>query len=1166
MAHAAPPATSERLREKLGEVRQTQPRATPPVMPTGATQIPAAPPLAPPLAPPIAAPRPPVVSAPPASRPPAMPLANAALARPGKGWEAYMFTVVFVVVGAIVVALAAIFLVQIGIQRGVFSAGRRDITALVAGVALLAVGQWRRKHEGFWSQGLTAAGVVTLFATFFAATTLHHFLQPVHGFILLAATTATAVGLSLQDWSAGRGKGGILIASLGLLGGFITPILVNTGEDNVPGLFGYLILLHIGLVACTRLRGWSILAAGSVLFSSMWLGLWVLFKWNPADGPILGAFMLATVVSLVVATVTQPEKWHGGPRGTAAMALTWLAIGLGTLTSCLLLMRSDFDTLQWAFFACLVAGAFVLARLRPAYEAIAWLASFLALGLLLAWRATALSEPAAPEFVGWLAGFGVASVLAAYACQWKSAVPLRWALLAVLLTLAYVAAAYGFIPDTRHTRPDEWAYLPLAVAVVLAALATPVFRQRDKMTTGERTLAVYAHGVLALLAIAPPMALSDSQLTAAWCVLLPLTALAVWRLHIPGLLMGFLGVLGLVVICGLMVTTVVNAGGEGRTLFWNPVVWTYGSILLAMALAAWLLEHAPELPDRLRLVVPSPRMLRDILLVGSTAAAFVLLTLEVRWGFHDGKLNDLTALLVERTTFAVGWLLLAMALVWMGRHLERAVLTLCGEVVGIVGLLHACLVLVVFTNPLWWGDNVGTWRVFNVLIYAYGVPAAMCGVLAYVLSWADRRALARAAGIVGLILLFMMVTLQVRQGYAGEFLGIPDNDVTTVSFTEFATYSILWMALGAVCLLVGMATHQHLLRQAGKVLAAGGLLYAIAVVGIIMSPALHHQWVGSWLVVNHLLYAYGTPIALAAFVSVLLHPRGARRLGFAVAEERETPAASGLQSMLNAGIAALLFILLTTEIRQAFQHAYLNALHMHFIERGTYTLAWLVLAAALLAAGYRTGLQVARSAGLIVAGIAIGWVLLICSLIWNPLWTAQAVGQTPIFNWLLYHYGVPAAGLVVLAIALWNRGATERVIGWIAGISSLLLIFLTVTLEVQQFFRGDHLAWGRGSTTEFTAYSLAWAAMGAIYLVVGILRRSMLLRIASLAMMLLTIVKVFIFDLHDLQEFQRVFSLAGLGLSLMALAFVYQRFVFRLAGASSEPPATPEPLPSDKHT
>jgi uncharacterized membrane protein len=45
--------------------------------------------------------------------------------------------------------------------------------------------------------------------------------------------------------------------------------------------------------------------------------------------------------------------------------------------------------------------------------------------------------------------------------------------------------------------------------------------------------------------------------------------------------------------------------------------------------------------------------------------------------------------------------------------------------------------------------------------------------------------------------------------------------------------------------------------------------------------------------------------------------------------------------------------------------------------------------------------------------------------------------------------------------------------------------------------------------------------------------------------MLLSVLKVFLYDMKNLSDLYRVFSFLGLGVSLLALAWVYQRFVFR---------------------
>ena len=50
--------------------------------------------------------------------------------------------------------------------------------------------------------------------------------------------------------------------------------------------------------------------------------------------------------------------------------------------------------------------------------------------------------------------------------------------------------------------------------------------------------------------------------------------------------------------------------------------------------------------------------------------------------------------------------------------------------------------------------------------------------------------------------------------------------------------------------------------------------------------------------------------------------------------------------------------------------------------------------------------------------------------------------------------------------------------------------------------------------------------------------------------MLVAVGKVFLVDTANLQDLYRVFSLFGLGVSLMLLAYLYQRFVFGGGGRS----------------
>jgi uncharacterized membrane protein len=177
----------------------------------------------------------------------------------------------------------------------------------------------------------------------------------------------------------------------------------------------------------------------------------------------------------------------------------------------------------------------------------------------------------------------------------------------------------------------------------------------------------------------------------------------------------------------------------------------------------------------------------------------------------------------------------------------------------------------------------------------------------------------------------------------------------------------------------------------------------------------------------------------------------------------------------------------------------------------------------------------------------------------NPAWNPLGVGATPIFNLLLVAYGVPALllGLHALAWARWGKPEASRT----AGQTALVLVFALVTLEVRQAFRGPRLDLGTASHGEQYAYSAAWVLLGTALLVAGILRRrgSRPLRLAALAVMALAVLKVFLYDTAHLTDLYRVLSFLGLGLSLLLLAWLYQKFIFRERDPESAPPPAAAP-------
>jgi hypothetical protein len=171
-----------------------------------------------------------------------------------------------------------------------------------------------------------------------------------------------------------------------------------------------------------------------------------------------------------------------------------------------------------------------------------------------------------------------------------------------------------------------------------------------------------------------------------------------------------------------------------------------------------------------------------------------------------------------------------------------------------------------------------------------------------------------------------------------------------------------------------------------------------------------------------------------------------------------------------------------------------------------------------------------------------------------------------IVNWVLYTYLVPAASLFASARLLagaeavrarhWERDlyAKGKAIGAIASaIAGIFVVFVWINLAIADWYaEGPRLTlqFGRSPARDLTV-SIAWAIYALVLLGFGMARANIGLRWLSLSFLVVTIGKVFLYDLGELRDLYRVVSLVGLAVSLLLVSLLYQRFVFRRS--SSDP-------------
>jgi uncharacterized membrane protein len=254
--------------------------------PDAAEQAPDSTPAEPPAVDPEVPPEPPV-EVPPAPPEPATPeippptpeaaagetasldLPATARSRPRIEWERWIGVRGAAAAGGIVLALAALLFFQYSIEHGLISQTMRVVLGAIVGLCCLVGSEWlvRRSQEAA-ANALAGAGVVILYGATWAAQNLYGLIGSLPAFALMILVTVVCVTLAVS-------RDAPFIAVLGLLGGFATPILVASDIDSPAALFGYILLLDLGLLWLARARGWSLLAilslAGTVLHQAIWI-------------------------------------------------------------------------------------------------------------------------------------------------------------------------------------------------------------------------------------------------------------------------------------------------------------------------------------------------------------------------------------------------------------------------------------------------------------------------------------------------------------------------------------------------------------------------------------------------------------------------------------------------------------------------------------------------------------------------------------------------------------------------------------------------------------------------------------------------------------------------------------------------------------------------------
>jgi len=837
---------------------------------------------------------------------------------PAINWEQFMGAKLFAWIGGLALFLGVAFFVKYSFEHNLVPPEMRVAIGFAVGLGLVIGGlALKRKENRVTAQTLCATGVLILYAVTFACRSFYHFafFGLVPTFLLMTLITVVAFLLAVR-------LNAIMVAILGMAGGFLTPILLSAGQDNPFGLFGYILLLDIGLLMVTRRKQWSALpilgAVGTVLMQIAWVTQFFLREEYFLANRVLVPMAIFLGFGLLFCTALGTTK--RGSKSENAFAAA--AIGTGGAA------------ILWGFYFL----SFQTFGNRPALLlSYIFLADIALLSIaLVKEKLVALST---------VTGLAVFTFLAIWTAWYLTTQNLYVALLAFFVFALLHSVAPLLLHRFRKIDLAWWSHLFPALALVLILM--PVFNLTEVSFLVWPL--VFCVDLLAILfAVA-----TGALLSILVVLLLTFVVLGAWMFRIPIELAGLPG--SLFLIGAFAIFFVLAAIWASRQLAAGPGTTTtaagrlFGTLNKPANFAIQLPALSATLPFillimvtlRLPLMNPSPvfglALVFVVLLLGmakifsldllSAVALGATLALEYAW--HSARFS------ADHAMLALAWYIGFAAVFTVFPflfHRRLATKTVPWATAALAAPLHFLLV-------------------YDVMRTAY--PNGMAGLIPAAFS---------VASLLGLIVLLKRTPAEspARNAQLALFGGAALFFITLIFPIQFDRQ---WITLGwalegvALCWLFHRVPH-HGLRLVGTA------LLVVAFVRLALNPAVFSYHARSVTpIFNWYLYTYGiVTVCLFAAARLLAPPRNLI-LG------------RNIRPLLYTLGTILAFLLLNIEIADYFSRSGMATLTFqfsgNFARDMSYSIAWAMFALVLLIIGIRRTARSVRYASLGLLGVTI---------------------------------------------------------------------------------------------------------------------------------------------------------------------------------------------------
>lgn len=204
-------------------------------------------------------------------------------------YEKFIGENLFGKIGILVFVIGVGFFVKYAIDKDWINETLRTVLGFLTGSALLVVAERLQKKYRTFSSLLAGGAFAVFYLTVAIAFHFYHLFPQTVAFIILIVIT---LFMSILSVLYDRRE----LAIISLVGGFLAPFLVSTGNGNYLVLFTYISILNLGMFGLSIYKKWGELPVIAFVFTYLVMGLFLLTGYSTGTAIIsVHLFAFATL-------------------------------------------------------------------------------------------------------------------------------------------------------------------------------------------------------------------------------------------------------------------------------------------------------------------------------------------------------------------------------------------------------------------------------------------------------------------------------------------------------------------------------------------------------------------------------------------------------------------------------------------------------------------------------------------------------------------------------------------------------------------------------------------------------------------------------------------------------------------------------------------------------